>query len=204
MPTFTMKEQDGNSCAAHCTVVAIAEITGTKSLDETFAEKTLWPAIQFQPENGDPAIALLAAAKNSDPRRIVSEAKRRWPTVNAALVCDEVQKKIAIPFVKKDYQIPMEGMFNMLTSAGVKTKLLLDEGAYYNCSFTMHDGSDPTAANYSGMHNILVTYMGGKTFYYNSNETKPAWKEVKDWKVLKNQNGGQCSYVFTGVGVVFS
>ena len=63
MPTVIMKEQNGNSCAAHCTVVAISEITGTMSLDETFAENTLWPAIQFKPENGDPAIALLASQK---------------------------------------------------------------------------------------------------------------------------------------------
>ena len=204
MPTVIMKEQNGNSCAAHCTVVAISEITGTRSLDETFAENTLWPAIQFKPENGDPAIALLASQKNSDPRRIVTEAKKRWPKVNAALVCDDLQKKMAISFVKKEYQDAMEGMFNMLTGAGVKTKMLLDEAAYYNCSYTMHNGGDPDQSNYTGMHNILVTFMGGKTFYYNSNESRPAWKEVKDWKVLKNQNGGQCSYVFTGVGVVLS
>ena len=184
-------------------MVAICEIT-SKPLDENFAENTLWPAIQFQPENGDPAIALLASQKNSDPRRIVSEVKKRWSTVNVALVCDEVQKEVAIPYVASAYQTPMKGMFNMLTSTGVKTKLLLDEGAYYNCSYTMHGGADPAESNYTGMHNILVTYMSGKTFYYNSNEKKPAWKEVKDWKVLKAQNGGSASYVFTGVCAVLS
>lgn len=112
---------------------------------------------------------MLAEQKNSDPRRIVIEVKRRWPTGN-----------------------------------GIKTKLILDEGAYYNCSYTMHNGANPHESNYSGMHNILVTYVGDKTFYYNSNESKPDWKEVKDLKLLKAQNGGNNRYVFTGVCVVLS
>ncbi|HEX4939328.1 MAG TPA: hypothetical protein VFX11_11680, partial [Candidatus Kapabacteria bacterium] len=96
MPSKKMKTQNGNSCAAHCTIVAVAELTNSnKNLDETYTESNLWPDIQFKPEGGAPATQLLAAAKNSDPRRIVAEVKKRWSGVTAKLVCDEVQKNKA-------------------------------------------------------------------------------------------------------------
>jgi hypothetical protein len=65
----------------------------------------------------------------------------------------------------------------------------------------MHGSGKPTSSNFTGMHNILVTYMGGKTYYYNPNEKNPSWKITDNWKKLENQNNNSCSYVFSGVAV---
>ncbi|NPU91367.1 MAG: hypothetical protein HPY82_05580 [Gammaproteobacteria bacterium] len=202
MPSKKMKTQNGNSCAAHCTIVAVAELTNSnKNLDETYTESNLWPDIQFKPEGGAPATQLLAAAKNSDPRRIVAEVKKRWSGVTAKLVCDEVQKNKAISYVASGYQDGMLALFNMLTAGGVKAPVALEDFVFYNCSYTMHNGGVPSESNYSGMHNILVTMEGGKCYYYNSNEDDPQWKTTSNWKLLEKQNGGNHSYVFSGVSV---
>ena len=73
--------------------------------------------------------------------------------------------------------------------------------SFYNCSYTMHSGAKPSEDNFSGMHNILVAYEAGKTFFYNSNESNPQWQATANWKQLEAQNGGTHSYVFSGVAV---
>ncbi|HVK99417.1 MAG TPA: hypothetical protein VM553_06360 [Dongiaceae bacterium] len=182
--------------------MAVSELTNSNTnLTKSYAETDLWPDIKFQAESGAPATALLAAAENSDPRRIVSEVKKRWPKVTAKLICDEVQKNKAIAYVTGPYQAGMKALFNMLTAGGVKATVALDEEVYYNCSYTMHSSGTPSDSNYSGMHNILVTLQGGKCYYYNSNEADPQWKTTNNWKQLDAQNEGSASYVFTGVCV---
>ena len=200
MPTKTLAEQTGNSCAAHCAVIAIAELLSDPGMTKSFAEGTLWPAIQFK-ANGDQAIDGLAAQKNSDPRLMVSEIASRWSTVKAALICDETQKTTAMTYVDQSIQPALQGLFNMLKRAGSVASISIDDGIYYNCSYLMKKGGDATTATYEGMHNILVTKQGGQTYYYNPNESVPVWKVVVDWKKLENQNGGTYSYVFTGVCV---
>jgi hypothetical protein len=198
MPSKTLNEQNGNSCAAHCTVISIWEIKNT-ALTEDYAEKDLWPAIKFV-DIGGPT-TMLAAQNNSDPRLIVSEIKKRWSGVNAKLLCDSAQKTNAMVFVPSVLQSNMEALFNFLAHDGLMTPVRLDECTYYNCSYTMHGGGKPMSSNFTGMHNILVTYMGGKTYYYNPNETIPSWKITDNWKKLENQNSNSCSYVFSGVAV---
>lgn len=204
MPSKKLDSQDGNSCAAHCTVVAIKEIKGIDTLNKDFAENDLWPSIQFKAQAGNPLSKDLASKKNSDPRLIVAQVKKRWSSVNVALVCDKLQKKTALTYIPDGVDLMMDAMFNMMSGDGVSTKVKLDEFAFYNCSYTMHNGSVPSKKNFDGLHNILVTYQGGKVYYYNSNEDTPVWSTVQDWKKLESQNGGNHSYVFTGVCVVIS
>lgn len=198
MPTKTLNKQNGNSCAAHCTVISIWEITN-KVLTQDYAEKGLWPTIKFVNVGG--ATSTLAAQENSDPRLIVSEVKKRWPSVNVKLLCDRTQKTSAMKFVCSSMKQGMESLFDLLAHDAVMTPVLLDECTYYNCSYTMHDSGTPTASNFTGMHNILVMYEKGKTYYYNPNETSPRWNTTENWKMLENQNGNTCSYVFSGVAV---
>lgn len=201
MPTKKLPEQNGNSCAAHCTVIAINELTN-QSLDQTFAESTLWPKIQFVADQSKPSTILLAAQKNSDPRLIVQEVKSRWQGVSAKLLCDSTQKTTAMTFVNPTLRPQLSTLFDELTQSAVAAPTQLDEGAFYNCSYTMHDSASPLATTFTGLHNILVTYSGGKAWYYNSNESSPSWQTTTDWKTLSAQNGGNNSYVFTGVSVV--
>ena len=78
MPTKKLPEQTGNSCAAHCTVIAVAELLDVQYLlSKGYAEEILWPSIKFK-TNGNPVIDSLAQADNSDPRLIVSETELRW------------------------------------------------------------------------------------------------------------------------------
>ena len=198
MPSKTLKEQNGNSCAAHCTVISVNELNNA-ALTQDFAEKTLWPAIQFVDQGG--ASTLLAQAKNSDPRRIVTEVESRWPGLSVKLLCDRVQKTAAMNYVNAGMRADMGALYKLLESDAVQAPMRLDDFVFYNCSYTMHGGAKPTDANFTGMHNILVTYEGGNAWYYNPNESKPAWKKEASWKKLEGQNGGSHSYVFSGVSV---
>ena len=198
MPSKTLNEQDGNSCAAHCTVISVNEINNA-ALTQHFAEKTLWPAIQFVDQGG--VTSVLAAAKNSDPRLIVEEVMSRWPTLKVKLLCDGVQKTAAMHYVNTGMRAGMDALYKLLASDAVEAPLRLDDFVFYNCSFTMHNGAKPTDANFTGMHNILVTYESGKVYYYNPNESVPAWKITADWKKLEGQNAGKHSYVYSGVSV---
>ncbi|MBN3561968.1 hypothetical protein [Aliamphritea spongicola] len=198
MPTKRLPEQNGNSCAAHCTTIAINEIKQT-ALTATFAEDDLWPSIQFSDTCA--VTKPLADDKNSDPRLIVSQIKQRWPGVKAKLLCDEGQKSKAISMVNGMMRSGMNDIFNLLVQEAVKGSIALDEAVFYNCSYTMHSGAKPSEDNFSGMHNILVAYEAGKTFFYNSNESNPQWQATANWKKLEAQNGGTHSYVFSGVAV---
>src|SRR5712691_8050010 len=195
MPTKTLPEQTGNSCAAHCTVIAIAELLGVGNLmSKAHAERVVWPAIKFKP-NGDPVVELLAKAENSDPRRIVSEVLRTWGGLKVTLLCDETQKKDAIKnYVPKAMKLGLKALFNMLKGSGSVANVTLEDGVYYNSSFLMFTDATANPVSFAGMHNILVTKQGGQVYYYNSNESVPKWSVVSDWKKLENQNGGQCSY----------
>lgn len=201
MPSKTLPEQNGNSCAAHCTAISIMEITN-QSITQSTVEDNLWPSIQFKAR--DMITTHLASQKNSDPRLIVSEVKKRWPKVNAKLVCDTAQKNRGITYVASGQRPGLETLFTMLTHDAATSPVVFDEYAFYNCSYTMHNAASPSSSNFTGLHNILVTYEGGKVYYYNPNESHPAWKVTRDWKKLENQNSGSGSYVFTGVAVVIS
>jgi len=172
------------------------------SIPQSTVENSIWPSIQFVAK--DLITTHLAAQKNSDPRLITTEIKKRWPTVNAKLVCDTAQKNRGMTYVAPGHKPGLETLFTMLTHDAVTSPILFDEFAFYNCSYTMHNGSTPSAANFTGLHNILVTYEGGKVYYYNPNETHPSWRTTGNWKKLEGQNNNSASYVFTGVTVVIS
>lgn len=201
MPSLTMPEQNGNSCAAHCTVIAVSELTGaTRFRTQGYTERVLWPKIKFV-ANGNPLIDGLAKADNSDPRLIVTEATGMG--VTATLKCDEVEKTTAMGFVTDPgFKMGLEALFNILKGSNASVAVALQDGIYYNCSYLMLPGSTPTAQAMPGMHNILVTKQSGIVYYYNSNESTPAWTSItSDWKTLNAQNNGNWSYVFTGVYV---
>jgi len=202
MPTKKLPEQTGNSCAAHCTVIGIAELLDVDYLlSKGFAEMTLWPTIKFK-AGESPLTDALAKADNSDPRRIVTESELRWGgSVKASILCDDVEKTTALGFVGP-MAPALAALFNMIKGGNLVTTIALQDGIYYNCSYLMLKGAAAKSAVYEGMHNILVTNFKGSTFYYNPNEKVPVWtKDPADWKTLENQNGGTYSYVFTGVCV---
>lgn len=204
MPTITLPEQNGNSCAAHCTVIAVSELLGGQLLlNQDYAENNLWPSIQFK-KTGGPFDGL-ADNKNSDPRLIITEMTTRWNTIKKTLVCDETQKKIALTYVNNQMQQELGGLFTLLRQNGTAKPVILEEGIYYNCTYLMIKGSNARKGVFEGMHNILVTKEGGKIYYYNPNETMPKWSVVlSNWTRLDNQNDGNYSYVFTGVCVEMS
>jgi hypothetical protein len=199
MPSVTLPEQNGNSCAAHCTVIAVSELTGfTRYLTQGYAERALWPKIKFVAD-GTALIDMLAKADNSDPERIVTEAIGMG--VKAALKCDDAEKTTAMTFVSDTgYSAGLDMLFHRLQGKGAASTVLLQNGSYYNCSYLMLPVPKATKQATPGMHNILVTQQNSVIYYYNPNESTPAWKQCfSDWKTLDGQNGGTHSYVFTGV-----
>lgn len=202
MPSKTLPEQTGNSCAAHCTVIAVAELLDVEYLlSKGYAEGVLWPSLKFQ-KAGNPLIDGLAAKENSDPRRIISEAETRWNAIKASLKCDETQKTTALKYIRDPgMQMALGALFNMLKGSGSVAAITLEPGVYYNASYLMLKGGTAASAVYEGMHNILVTNQGGQIYYYNPNESKPVWSVTPDWTILEKQNNKTYSYVFTGVCV---
>jgi hypothetical protein len=198
MPNKKLKQQQGNSCAAHCTVVAIADLLDdTSLLNDVYAESDLWPSIQFKGD-GNELVTHLAERKNSDPRKIVNETDLRWAAVKATLLCDETQKATAFEEVPEDQAPQLGALFNMMKEDGSVTTIEPVEGNYYNASYLMfEDGL------FTGLHNILVTNVQDKLYYYNPNEEDPDWQFTQNWKTLDNLNQGRCKYVFTGVCVEF-
>ena len=203
MPTKVLPVQSGNSCAAHCTVIAVAELLDVQYLlSKSYAEDILWPSIKFKGNEG-PVSVELAKKDNSDPRLIVSESDLRWGgALTATLLCDETEKATALTFVPTPVGMALGGLFIMIKGASGATTITPEDGIYYNCSYLMLAGGKARSATYEGMHNILVTKSGGAFHYYNSNEKTPKWGQCpSDWKTLENQNAGTYSYVFTGVCV---
>lgn len=202
MPTKTLPQQTGNSCAAHCTVIAVADMLDVQYLlSKDYAESILWPAIKFK-QNGNPVIDSLAAANNSDPQRIVSETELRWNAVKATLLLDDAQETEALKYIKDARtKLGLDALFNTLKGFGTVKAIAPEEGVYYNSSYLMLRGNSAITGTYEGMHNILVTRFGGQNYYYNSNENVPTWSVTANWKMLENQNGGSYSYVFTGACV---
>jgi hypothetical protein len=199
MPSATMPAQNGNSCAAHCTVIAVSELTGfTRFLTQGYTERVLWPKIKFVAD-GTALIDALAKADNSDPERIVIEATGMG--VKAALKCDDVEKTTAMGFITNTgYSAGLDTLFLRLKNKGSASTVKLENGKYYNCSYLMLPVAKAAKQAAPGMHNILVTQQNGIIYFYNSNESAPAWKQCfSDWKTLEGQNAGTHSYVFTGV-----
>ena len=203
MPSKTLTVQNGNSCAAHCTAVSIMELTG-KTITEKTAEDTIWPKILFK-DDGNAAVQALVAKKNSDPRRIAKYIEKNHASeLTAAIKFDDTQKTTALSYLPdNDVKRGLEGLYNLIKGqTGQTEKILPADDVYYNCSYLMMVGGDPSSASLDGLHNILVTSSGGQIYYYNSNEAKPCWtKDSIGWKLLKNANGGSYSYVFTGLCV---
>lgn len=152
MPNKKLKKQDETSCAAHCTVVAIAELLGKDEiLTNHYAEKILWPEIQFK-DNGSPQVKHLAELKNSDPRKIVKQTDLWWAEVKATLLCDETQKNIALTDVPEDKAPDLGALFKMIMGTNPTTNIQPDAGIYYNASYLMFEND-----SFAGLHNILVT-----------------------------------------------
>jgi hypothetical protein len=204
MPTITLPQQTGNSCAAHCTVVAVVEITASQSILTTvFAEGTLWPAIQFTGNDG-PVSQKLKADHNSDPRLIVSEVASRWGgSLTSTMLFDDTEKTTALTFVSDPMmQQALPGLFNLLKGQTQSSMIIPKDGIFYNCSYVMLKGATASSAKFEGLHNILITSDSGALYYYNPNEATPAWvKNPPDWKTLQGLNGGTYCYIFTGVAV---
>ncbi len=202
MPNLTLPEQTGNSCAAHCAVIAVAEITGAAFvLDKSYAENLIWPAIKFT--GSEAGTEDLAKAENSDPRRIVAEAALRWGgSVACRMLFDDTAEAMALKYIKNPgVEAGLDGLFNLIKGGNAVATIAIADGVYYNASYLMLKGSSAASASFDGMHNILVAGSGGLVWYYNPNEHVPTWKRVTNWQVLDNQNGGAYSYVFTGLCV---
>lgn len=198
MPNKKLKTQKGNSCAAHCTVVAIADLLDVEHfLTNEYAESHLWPSIQFE-DDGSPLVKHLAELENSDPRKIVKETESRWAEVKATLLCDETQKTTALKTVPKEVALQLDALFNMMKGDGSTTEIRPGAGIYYNASYLIFKNG-----TYAGLHNILVTNFNGQIHYYNPNEDDPGWSTTPDWSTLDKQNKESCKYVFTGVCVEF-
>ncbi|PZN92808.1 MAG: hypothetical protein DCF31_14855 [Alphaproteobacteria bacterium] len=116
--------------------------------------------------------------------------------------CDDVAKATALGFVDAQTQGELGGLFNLIKGHNATVTTAINSGTYHNCTFLMFNSAVPAVANFTGMHNILVTKAGSDIWYYNSNETNTAWVRTVGndaWKVLHGQNAGTHSYVFTGV-----
>jgi len=205
MPKAKLPQQTGNSCAAHCMVIAVAELLNVNyCLSKVYAEEVWWPQIKFKGGEG-PLSDHLRDSNNSDPRRMVTDANIRWGGLAATIICSETDKAVALKYVDKSMQSALVGMFNMIKDFDAKlvtnsvSNIALQEGIYYNASFLMLKGSKAEGAKYEGMHNILVTKENNFVCFYNPNESIPNWKKCNDWKILDNQNDSYYSYVFTGV-----
>jgi hypothetical protein len=211
MPTKTLPKQTGNSCAAHCVVIAVAEITGrVMACKKNIAENVLWPSFRFV-DNGSksPGLAALVQNQHSDPRKIVAwvnnlDGGRAKEEIQASLVCDATSKAAAVGFLKtqalRDALLPV--FDEMLHDSTAEPNLQIQDGNFYSATYLSF--SDPSAAkgDYTGTHNILVTKEKGSIYYYNPNEDAPAWKTTVDWRKLEGQNDNKRSYVFTGVCLV--
>ena len=206
MPTMKMATQNPtNSCAAHCTVIAIPELLNSKhDMTKTHAESVVWPKIQFKKGETSGATDPLAAIGNSDPRKVVDFVNTTGQAITAKLLCDEFAKVKAFLYVDAQKQLQLGGMFNMMKGHNATAATVIEKGVYYNAVFLMFKGPTPTIQGYDGMHNILVTQENGSIYYYNSNEDPPDWVNSgpgDGWMVLTKQNGSKGSYVFTGVCV---
>lgn len=204
MPVYSMRQQIGESCAAHCTAIAIAELTATKvPLDPAHVEAAVWNAIKFLPGT-DRVTKLLASKKYSDPRKVVEYINSKQPSIEAELLMDDQGKSDVYAEIDQYSQNSVGGMVTMLGSSYRKEKINIEEGVYYNCVYADFNGSVPTVAGFNMFHNILVTKSGGVINIYNSNESTPSWVPLPggQWRRLENQNGGKRSYVFSGLAVV--
>lgn len=203
MPSKRLASQTGNSCAAHCTAISIMELTN-KTIVEATAEDVIWPKIIFKSDGSD-TVEDLVSKKNSDPRRIVKYIEKNYAAELSAIIkFDDVEKTSALKYIKNDtMKFGMEGLYNMIKGGSAKTESIIpEEAVYYNCSYLMIDDGNPKNGDVEGLHNILVTRSGGIIHYYNSNEKTPCWTmNNNSWKLLKNANAGDYSYVFTGLCV---
>jgi hypothetical protein len=210
MPTKKMPQQTGNSCAAHCTVIAVAELLNdSTNMTPNYAEKIVWPAIQFLPGENGGATDPLAKEQDSDPRKVVDfvNGTFRGEGLKAKLLCDDRVEAAALNDVPTNLQGSLDGVYKLIKGSNTASTIDIQPTHYYNCSFLMFYSSYPGTADYSGLHNILVTNDGSSIWYYNPNETAPDWinsGSSPDWMTLKNQNAGKNSYVFTGLCVDIS
>lgn len=205
MPTMKMGMQTGNSCAAHCIVIGVAELLNSRhNMTPSYAENIVWPKIKFVNGENMGATDDLANAGNSDPRKIVSfvNSVGGGEAVDATLLCDDVLKTVALTYAPGGKKAELDGLFNMMKGSNATVTTDIKSGIYYNCTFLMFSAASPGATSFYGMHNILVTNSGGSIWYYNSNETTPAWVNSGPsaaWTKLANQNNGNGSYVYSGV-----
>jgi hypothetical protein len=210
MPTKKMAQQTGNSCAAHCTVIAVAELLNdSTNMTPNYAEKIVWPAIQFVPGENSGATDPLAKEQASDPRKVVDFVNGTFQGkgIQAKLLCDDRVEAAALNDVPNNLQSSLDGLYKLIKGSSTALSIDIQQKHFYSCTFLAFDGPSPGAADYSDLHNILVTNDGSSIWYYNPNETAPDWvnsDSSPDWMTLKNQNAGEMSYVFTGLCVDIS
>lgn len=178
------------------------ELTSS-TITQTDAENTIWNKILFK-DDGSQAIKALVAKQNSDPRRILKYIEKNYATnLSAVIKFDDTEKANALAYLPdNDVKRGLEGLYNLIKGQSQTETILPADDVYYNCSYLMMDGGDPTSSGLDGLHNILVTSSGGQVYYYNSNEAKPVWTmNNHGWKRLDKANSGNHSYVFTGLCV---
>lgn len=184
MPTKTLPIQKGNSCAAHCTAIAVMELDSMAAITATNVESTIWPMMQFK--DGP-----LAKDKNSDPALIASTVPKVWPKIKAKLMCDSSQKDAAMAGVPSQMKGALGELFTRLKAVGTQARITIDEAAYYNCSYTMTSNG-----SFCGMHNMLVTLEKGRSHFYNPQVAR--WQVANHWKSITDAGS---NFVFAGVAV---
>src|SRR4051794_19283550 len=128
MPSVTLPQQDGASCAAHCTVVAIQELLNKPGLTKSYAEGGLWNQIKFRANSSEQGTEHLAAEENSDPRRIVTEIKWRWPGIGARLLFDDTEKEVAFNNLPDQLAFTMGGLYEILKGTSASGRIAPEKG----------------------------------------------------------------------------
>ncbi|USD19582.1 hypothetical protein ACJJIX_18290 [Microbulbifer sp. VAAC004] len=203
----TLPSQNGNSCAAHCTEIAVSGFDIRAPRPQSFVEDTLWPAIKWQnadlppmPNGGDHP---LVADNNSSPMRVRAYVNNQCPGRNSRILYDAQQKNVCLQLAQATNTADYNALFTNLiqpNSDGVMPRNLLTD-TYYNCAFMMFQGPSPVSTAEIGFHNILVAKDGTTVKYYNPNEAQPVWRNDVGWRTLRYQNGGAHSYVWSGIAI---
>ncbi|WP_444913187.1 hypothetical protein [Microbulbifer sp. PAAF003] len=202
----TLPSQAGNSCAAHCTEIAVSGFDIRAPRPQVFVEGTLWNTIKWQ--NADlPPVPLggnhpLVAANNSSPIRVRNYVNAQ-PGRTGRILYDAAQKDVCLQLAqatnRADYNALFTNLIQPASNGGMPRNLRAD--TFYNCAFMMFRGPSPVSAQEMGFHNILIAKDGNTVKYYNPNESQPVWRNDVGWRTLRYQNSGAHSYVWSGIAI---
>ncbi|WP_444917185.1 hypothetical protein [Microbulbifer sp. JMSA003] len=203
----TLPSQNGNSCAAHCTEIAVSGFDIRAPRPQSFVEDTLWRAIKWQnadlPPMPNGVDHPLVAVNNSSPMRVRNYVNTQCAGRTSRILYDATQKDMCLQFAQPGNRVDYNALFTNLiqpaSNGGMPRNLLTD--TYYNCAFMMFRGPSPGSAHEMGFHNILVAKDGATIKYYNPNEDQPVWRSDIGWRTLRHQNAGRHSYVWSGIAI---